>query len=319
MSRATISMSPDSFASVSVYERLSSTAASALATLRPRSRASVRTNARASCSAFSFSFFGRSWPSPPTGCAAPVLVPGAIAATSPDKQEEETGRGGRGPGGRHVGRDRGLRSQDRRAHLPRRGEQPARSRQRQDDERRAVAVRLVEERLQVARGGGVDRGLDPADDDQRRFRCFVRRREAPPLRRRERRHCGDDAGGDAFSPENSAAASNAVAASRTRARIAASSLPQPPRVGYKGACAYARPRPSTSPRCCPAHDPHGHLLEEPRGPGRNAPRLRGPRPGAGPDGLPLAAARTGCRRPSRFCSTSIRRLSCRSSSTRSRL
>ena len=99
MSRATISMRPDSFASVSVYERLSSTAASALATLRPRSRASVRTNARASCSAFSFSFFGRSWPSPPTGCAAPVLVPGAIAATSPDNRRKKPAEAAEAPAG----------------------------------------------------------------------------------------------------------------------------------------------------------------------------------------------------------------------------
>src|SRR6266852_529869 len=59
------------------------TAASAFSALRPRCRASVRMNARASCSAFSFSVFGRSFPSAATGCAAPVLVLGAIAATSP--------------------------------------------------------------------------------------------------------------------------------------------------------------------------------------------------------------------------------------------
>ena len=66
-----------------MYETLFSTAASAFSALRPRWRASVRTKARASCSAFSLIVLGRSCPSPPTGCAAPVFVPGAIAATSP--------------------------------------------------------------------------------------------------------------------------------------------------------------------------------------------------------------------------------------------
>ena len=44
--------------------------------------------ARASCSAFSFSVFGSSCPSPATGCAAPALVPGAIAATSPARSRK---------------------------------------------------------------------------------------------------------------------------------------------------------------------------------------------------------------------------------------
>ena len=55
--------------------------------------------ARASCSAFSFSVFGSSCPSPATGCAAPVFVPGAIAATSPARRRKNPADAAEAPEG----------------------------------------------------------------------------------------------------------------------------------------------------------------------------------------------------------------------------
>ncbi len=78
----TRSIRPFSSASSAVNERLSTTAASASSALRPLRAASERIWAAASCSTFSPSAPSISSPCPPTGWAAPVLVPGAMAATS---------------------------------------------------------------------------------------------------------------------------------------------------------------------------------------------------------------------------------------------
>ena len=56
-------------------------------------------SARASCSAFWLAVFGRSCPSPPTGCAAPVFVPGAIAATSPESSRKNPADAAEAPEG----------------------------------------------------------------------------------------------------------------------------------------------------------------------------------------------------------------------------
>ena len=69
-------------ASWAVNERLSTTAAWASGTLRPFRAARARMLAAASASTFLPRFPGMSSPSPPTGWAAPVLVSGAMAATS---------------------------------------------------------------------------------------------------------------------------------------------------------------------------------------------------------------------------------------------
>ena len=62
-------------------ETLSRTAFSAHSTLRPRCRAIDSLNDAVKFSIFSPSVPLMSSPCPPTGCAAPMLVPGAIAAT----------------------------------------------------------------------------------------------------------------------------------------------------------------------------------------------------------------------------------------------
>ena len=83
-SRATRSTSGGSApaASFSVKARLSVTACSARGTFRPRLSARERAYAATSLAAFlaTVSFTGA--PSPDTGCAAPIEVPGAMAATS---------------------------------------------------------------------------------------------------------------------------------------------------------------------------------------------------------------------------------------------
>ncbi len=76
------STSPAASASAAVNERLSSTAFSASATSRPCRVASERIVAAASCSTFLPIVPSIVSPWPPTGWAAPVLVPGAITATS---------------------------------------------------------------------------------------------------------------------------------------------------------------------------------------------------------------------------------------------
>ena len=69
-------------ASVSVNERLSRTASSASCALRPRPDAHVLAAAATSDASF-FAIVGSSFsPLPSTGCAAPMWVPGAIAAMS---------------------------------------------------------------------------------------------------------------------------------------------------------------------------------------------------------------------------------------------
>ena len=55
--------------------------------------------ARASCSAFSLSVLGSSWPSPATGWAAPVFVPGAMAATSPARRRKNPAEAADAPEG----------------------------------------------------------------------------------------------------------------------------------------------------------------------------------------------------------------------------
>ena len=69
-------------ASPSVKARLSSTACSARATFLWRASASERTYAAVSDVAFFASVSSIFCPSPETGCAAPMCVPGAMAATS---------------------------------------------------------------------------------------------------------------------------------------------------------------------------------------------------------------------------------------------
>ena len=69
-------------ASSSVKERLSRTASSASWTLRPRRLAQVRASAATSDAIFLAIVSSSFSPLPCTGCAAPMWVPGAIAATS---------------------------------------------------------------------------------------------------------------------------------------------------------------------------------------------------------------------------------------------
>ena len=69
-------------ASASVNARLSRTACSARATFRCAPAASDRAYAAVSDAAFLDTVSSIFWPSPDTGCAAPMCVPGAIAATS---------------------------------------------------------------------------------------------------------------------------------------------------------------------------------------------------------------------------------------------
>ena len=82
MSFATTSMRLDSSASSSVNEALSNTACSANSLLRPRLSVTARKDAAVSFSTFSFIVPFSSPPRARTGWAAPVFVPGAIAAKS---------------------------------------------------------------------------------------------------------------------------------------------------------------------------------------------------------------------------------------------
>ena len=76
----------------------SRTALSATATLRPRLFAIVRMNAAASFSIFVFMISSIFSPRR-TGCAAPVFVPGAIAATSADSRMKNPADAARLPAG----------------------------------------------------------------------------------------------------------------------------------------------------------------------------------------------------------------------------
>ena len=75
------SITSSASASSAVYALASSTVASIASALRPRSAAMLRTSAVVSSSTFLRSVGGKSWPVPEIGAAAPMFVPGAIAAT----------------------------------------------------------------------------------------------------------------------------------------------------------------------------------------------------------------------------------------------
>ena len=68
-------------ASSAPIETLFRTAFSAHSAFRPRCRASDSLNEAVEFSTFLPMTPGMSSPAPPTGCAAPMVVPGAIAAT----------------------------------------------------------------------------------------------------------------------------------------------------------------------------------------------------------------------------------------------
>jgi len=81
-SGATRSITSCSTASLAVMETLRRTASSAQRALRPRSSAMARARAAASFTTFASMTSSVSPPPPmPTGCAAPMFVPGAMAAT----------------------------------------------------------------------------------------------------------------------------------------------------------------------------------------------------------------------------------------------
>ena len=82
-SPALMSMAPAASASSTVYERASLTVPTAQSTGRPRSSAMAVMDAMASFMTLSPSVPSMSSPWPPTGVAAPMFVPGAIAATWP--------------------------------------------------------------------------------------------------------------------------------------------------------------------------------------------------------------------------------------------
>src|ERR1700730_12719974 len=82
-------------ASCSVKDLDSRTALSATSTLRPRRETTERISAAASFSIFCFissSDFTEVGPKSSTGCAAPALVPGAMAATSAAGRDVEDDR-----------------------------------------------------------------------------------------------------------------------------------------------------------------------------------------------------------------------------------
>ena len=74
-------MIPSLSASCSVADTLERTAFSAQSWFRPRSRATVRMKAAASFSTFRIDSLSTVPPPAATGCAAPMLVAGAMAAT----------------------------------------------------------------------------------------------------------------------------------------------------------------------------------------------------------------------------------------------
>jgi hypothetical protein len=89
-------MSRLSSASLSVNDWLSRMAFSASALLRPRLATILRREAAASFSIFCFMTASIS-PVISTGCAAPVLVPGAMAATSPASRMKKPAEAARAP------------------------------------------------------------------------------------------------------------------------------------------------------------------------------------------------------------------------------
>ena len=88
-----------SSASCSVKARLSFTACSAKVTLRWRRVASVRVYAATSSAAFLDDTSSIAWPLPATGWAAPMLVPGAIAAMSAAMVRMKPAEAARDPAG----------------------------------------------------------------------------------------------------------------------------------------------------------------------------------------------------------------------------
>ncbi len=86
-------------ASWSVHDFDSRTAVSARATLRPRGPTNERMKAAESFSILVFMVSSIFPPPSSTGCAAPVLVPGAIAATSADSRMKKPAEAARAPVG----------------------------------------------------------------------------------------------------------------------------------------------------------------------------------------------------------------------------
>ena len=80
-----------------MIDTLSRTAFAAHSTLRPRCRAIASLNEAVKFSTFSPMTPVMSSPCPPTGCAAPMLVPGAIAATCAAMRDEDAGRAAAAP------------------------------------------------------------------------------------------------------------------------------------------------------------------------------------------------------------------------------
>ncbi len=96
---ATTSTRPSLRASWAVNDLLATTACTASSTLRCRSSAKDLIMAAASSVALARTSSGRFSPCPPTGWAAPVLVPGAIAATSADMRMKNPADAARAPAG----------------------------------------------------------------------------------------------------------------------------------------------------------------------------------------------------------------------------
>ena len=121
-------------------ERLSRTASSASCALRPRRVAQVRASAATSDAIFLAIVSSIFSPLPWTGCAAPMCVPGAIAATSAAIVMRKPADAARLPAGPTKTATGVLDAIMRETMARVESSEPAGRAQREDDERRAVAL-----------------------------------------------------------------------------------------------------------------------------------------------------------------------------------